>query len=186
MQATKFRPAPVSAFERFNMPSTCGCCGRQGLKKTVKVTNGETTMFMGTGCALKACRMSDKAWQKAQAELEAKKYNRFLDIVCPEFTGQWIKQMALVGVGHTRRTDVYEKTGTVVAMDSIEGRDSLARLTDALVNGVSLGYGKGQACFTTEETQIAFKYVRTSFMAWKGVCPDFIGTDAWLEAAKAI
>ena len=158
------------------MPTTCGCCGREGLKKTVKVTNGEAVMFMGTGCALKACRMSDKVWQKAQAELEAKKYNRFLDIVCPEFAGQWVKQMVLVGVGHTRRTDVYEKAGAIVAMDPIEGRDGLARVTDALVNGM----------FTAEETQIAFKYVRVAFTAWKGACPEFIGTDAWLEAAKAI
>ncbi len=61
----KFRPAATSAMERASVPSVCECCGREDLKKTVKVTNGETTLWMGTGCAAKACSMGIREFGKA-------------------------------------------------------------------------------------------------------------------------
>lgn len=64
----KFRPAATSAMERANVPSVCECCGREDLKKTVKVTNGETTLWMGTGCAAKACGIGIKEFGKALKE----------------------------------------------------------------------------------------------------------------------
>lgn len=50
-----YRPVGTSAQERMNTPDTCGCCGREGLKTTVKLADsaGHIT-WMGTGCAAKA------------------------------------------------------------------------------------------------------------------------------------
>jgi len=52
--ATKWRPLGTSAQERMNNPTTCGCCGREGLKKTVKMGADGAVVWMGTGCAAKA------------------------------------------------------------------------------------------------------------------------------------
>lgn len=117
----KFRPAATSAMERANVPSVCECCGREDLKKTVKVTNGETTLWMGTGCAAKACGMGirefgkalgaeqtaqeaaekaaeEKAWREHNARWQA-----HLDARCPALRGDRFRQIQALGGGKAAR-----------------------------------------------------------------------------------
>ncbi len=51
---TRFRPAPMTAFERQSSPTECQHCGRVELRRTVKVTDGDAVLWLGTGCAAKA------------------------------------------------------------------------------------------------------------------------------------
>lgn len=51
---TRFRPAPMNAFERLSSPTECQRCGRVELRRTVKVTDGDAVLWLGTGCAAKA------------------------------------------------------------------------------------------------------------------------------------
>ncbi len=113
--ADKFRPAATSAMERANVPSVCECCGREDLKKTVKVTNGATTMWMGTGCAAKACGVGIKDFGKAlKAEqdqhdaaerkahynavaAERARWQDFLNERAPQFRGDIYAQERAVG-----------------------------------------------------------------------------------------
>ena len=112
---TKSRPAATSAMERANVPSTCQCCGREDLQKTVKVTDGTTTLWMGTGCAAKACGMGIKEFGKAlkseqttqdaadrRAEDEARRaelarWFAFLDGACPAHKGVAFEQIRVLG-----------------------------------------------------------------------------------------
>ncbi len=50
----RFRPAPMNAFERQSSPTECQHCGRVELRRTVKVTDGNAVLWLGTGCAAKA------------------------------------------------------------------------------------------------------------------------------------
>lgn len=113
--ATKFRPAATSAMERANVPSVCGCCGREELKKTVKVTDGVTTMWMGTGCAAKACGVGVREFsrdlktaQNAQDAAERAERDRehaahmarwsaHLNARCPAFAGDIFRQVQSLG-----------------------------------------------------------------------------------------
>jgi hypothetical protein len=121
MNATKtFRPVGLSPFERFNLPSTCGCCGRTGLKKTVKMTDGAAIIFMGTGCAQNAMNIDPDNFRTAQRRAQDKHerigaYRAFLDAIVPAFAGQEVKQRAMVsylgpGVFHTWR-----QSGKIIA-----------------------------------------------------------------------
>ena len=74
-----FRPAATTALERASMPSTCECCGREELKRTVKMISGDTVMWMGVGCAAKGTGVSVReinaaltAAKKEQAAVEKK------------------------------------------------------------------------------------------------------------------
>lgn len=183
--ATKFRPVHLSAFERFNVPSVCGCCGREGLKKTVKVSNGVTTMFMGTGCAAKACKLSTDGFKVAQAKAAANAHHAFLNILCPEFAGESAKQVALIGA-RAARFEAYERTGVVQTQDAETSRNTYAAALDALGLGVDGKDSKLAQChkFTTEQTIAALPYVRAAFAAWKGeeeATRRGIGTVEWFE-----
>ena len=119
--ADKFRPAATSAMERANAPSVCECCGREDLKKTVKVTNGATTMWMGTGCAAKACGVGIKDFGKAlkaeqdqhdAAERKAEEiawrardavWQAHLDARCPQLKGERFRQIEALGGIRTAR-----------------------------------------------------------------------------------
>lgn len=76
---TTYRPAGTSALERMNTPTTCGCCGREDLKATVKLAGSDgSIVWMGTGCAAKAMgvgiadfRTQAKAADKVIADAEA-------------------------------------------------------------------------------------------------------------------
>lgn len=113
----KFRPAATSAMERANVPNVCGCCGREELKKTVKVvsSDGATTLWMGTGCAAKACGIGVKEFGKSlkreqdvqdtvdqkAADVERRAYmarwHAHLDAKCPQFKGEICLQLEALG-----------------------------------------------------------------------------------------
>lgn len=102
MNATKiFRPVGLSPFERFNLPSTCGCCGRQNLKRTVKMTDGTAIVFMGTGCAQNAMSIDPDNFKAAQKHAQSRwekvgAYRAFLNAAVPQLAGQEDKQRAMV------------------------------------------------------------------------------------------
>lgn len=183
-RATKFRPVHLSAFERFNVPTTCGCCGREGLKTTVKVSNGVTTMFMGTGCAAKACKLSTDGFKAAQGKVAARAHVAFLDMLCPEFAGSYGKQVALVGAWFAR-FEVYERTGVVQEQEPSVARTTYATALDALGLGIDGKDSKLAQChkFTAEQILAALPYVRAAYVAWKGeeeAVRRGVGTAAWL------
>ena len=117
MSTTQFRPAATTALERASIPAECQCCGRSELKTTVKVVSldGGTTLWMGTGCAAKACGVgvrefgkSLKAAQDAQYDVEWKArdaeakrayahFQAFLDARCPQFAGDRLRQLEALG-----------------------------------------------------------------------------------------
>jgi hypothetical protein len=184
-QSTKFRPVHLSAFERFNVPTMCGCCGRDGLKKTVKVSNGVTTMFMGTGCAAKACKLSADGFKSAQGKAAAGAHAAFLDMLCPEFAGQWGKQVALVGAW-LARYEVYNRTGVVLVQEPEDARKAYATALEALGIGVDGKDSQLAQChkFTDEQKIATLPYLRASYVAWRGeddANRRGIGTVAWFQ-----
>src|SRR5262245_15185847 len=75
MTTTTFRPAGMSFVDRMNVPTECGCCGRSGLKTTVKLAGSDgSIVWMGTGCAAKAMSIGIAEFKalarKADAEVE--------------------------------------------------------------------------------------------------------------------
>lgn len=63
-----FRPVATTAQERMNLPSTCDCCGREGLVKTIKMAGEGAVMWMGVGCAAKGTGESVTAIRRAARE----------------------------------------------------------------------------------------------------------------------
>lgn len=53
-----------------NEQTTCDCCGRTNLKKTVVLTNGETEVRYGTECAANALRIAKKDVEKELRRVE--------------------------------------------------------------------------------------------------------------------
>jgi hypothetical protein len=123
----RFRVAAISGFERFNVPTTCQCCGREDLLKTVKVASLDdgAVMWMGRGCAAKACGMGIKEFGKAlkttqaaqdtredqeRREANAKedaRWQAFLDARCPEKRGDRFSQIQALG-GYTVANTAYK------------------------------------------------------------------------------
>jgi hypothetical protein len=115
MNSATYRPAATTAFERATMPTTCECCKREGLKRTVKMTNGDAVMWMGVGCAAKGTGISvqeikrlerdaqqtadDEAAAVARAEHAAffARWSAHLDALCPPFRGRIALQVAALG-----------------------------------------------------------------------------------------
>jgi hypothetical protein len=70
--ASKWFPAAAKG----TGPDHCECCEREDLKKTVPITNGTSTIWVGTGCAARLCgstitefrRASKRAYDAAEAE----------------------------------------------------------------------------------------------------------------------
>lgn len=110
-----FRPAATSALERASMPSTCECCGREGLKRTVKMVSGDAVLWMGVGCAAKGTGVSvreinaaeraeqktaDDAERKAReiaSNLEFARWQAHLNARCPEHRGSILVQIRTLG-----------------------------------------------------------------------------------------
>lgn len=120
MNATQktFRPVGLAPFERFNLPSTCGCCGRTGLKKTVKMTDGTSIIFMGTGCAMNAMHIDPDNFKAAQKRAQARwdkvgAYRAFLDAIVPQFAGQESKQRAMVECLGAEMFHTWYETGKI-------------------------------------------------------------------------
>ncbi len=97
------------------MPSTCECCGREDLKRTVKMTDGSAVMWMGVGCAAKgtgvsvreinaaertAQKVADDAAYKAREaahRVEMARWSAHLDARCPEHRGRIFEQVRALG-----------------------------------------------------------------------------------------
>ena len=112
-----FRPAATTALERASMPSTCECCGREELKRTVKMVSGDTVMWVGVGCAAKGTSVSvreiNATERTAQGEADAARtiivaaehaahmvrWHAHLDARCPEHRGAILLQTRALG-GH--------------------------------------------------------------------------------------
>jgi len=121
-----FRPAATTALERASMPSTCECCGREGLKRTVKMVNGAAVLWMGVGCAAKGTGVSvrevnaaervvqketdDVAYKAQAAEHDAYmvRWHAHLDARCPEHKGEVLLQVRALG-GMSKASEGYAK-----------------------------------------------------------------------------
>jgi ribosome-binding protein aMBF1 (putative translation factor) len=117
-----YKPAATSAIERASMPTVCECCGREQLKRTVKMVSVTgSVMWMGVGCAAKGSGVSvreinqaerekqneyDKAQDQAKAKVrieEQARWQAHLDSRCPEFRGQVLRQIQALGGMATAR-----------------------------------------------------------------------------------
>lgn len=113
--ATTFRPAATTALERASMPDSCQCCKRQGLKRTVKMTDGSSVMWMGVGCAAKGTGVSVREINAAERDVqraaddvaraaafasshaELARWRAHLDARCPELRGKVFLQIQKLG-----------------------------------------------------------------------------------------
>jgi hypothetical protein len=157
METTRrFRPVGMTAFERFSVPSTCGCCGREGLKKTVKMTDGSTTIWMGTGCAQNAMdidsdnfrahqRLAQKSWDNGGA------YRAYLDALLPEFVGQHEKQLLLAD--RLNGFHAWRETGTFEAWIPARARAQLA-IVGSIVLGHDIDGNVVSNPFTADEMEV--------------------------------
>ena len=69
MENNGYKYAELARGEALTSPETCDCCGRQGLKKTVKLVNpGGRVVWYGTGCAAKAMGGEQKLVEKKRKE----------------------------------------------------------------------------------------------------------------------
>jgi hypothetical protein len=68
-----YRFAELGPGESLQSPDACDCCGREGLKKTVKLVNptGRVVWF-GTGCAARAMGLRPLEVRAAKAGAEAR------------------------------------------------------------------------------------------------------------------
>ena len=115
MNAARFTLAALGPGESLTSPDTCECCGREYLKKTVKVTDGVAVMWMGVGCAAKACgvgireaRKAHKVLEDARADAERvaraeahrasmARWTAHLNARCPEHAGDIFRQIEALG-----------------------------------------------------------------------------------------
>lgn len=67
--------ASLSIGEALQSPDTCDCCGRDGLKRTVKLVNPDgNVVWFGTGCAAVAMSTPEKLVKSAaRKQVEAAK-----------------------------------------------------------------------------------------------------------------
>jgi hypothetical protein len=67
-----YRFAQLSLGESLTSPTACDCCGREDLKRTVKLVNPEgRTVWFGTGCAARAMGLLPKVVRAAKKSAEA-------------------------------------------------------------------------------------------------------------------
>ncbi len=115
MSAARFTLAALGPGESLTSPDTCECCGREYLKKTVKVTDGVAVMWMGVGCAAKACGVGIREARKAHKVLEdaravaarairdeahrahMARWTAHLDARCPALKGDTFRQIEALG-----------------------------------------------------------------------------------------
>lgn len=158
--ASKFRPVGMSAFERFNMPSTCGCCGREGLKKTVKMTDGAAIVFMGTGCAANAMNIDPDNFKRHQRAAQERwdrsgEHRAFLDAACPQFAGNEAKQTAMVG--RLGLFDGWKSTGKIGTPKTYDARMQVADLCTAIL-GKNVDDEPVASPFATEDMPIVLAW----------------------------
>ena len=64
-----YRYAELGPMERLSSPDTCDCCGREGLKRTIKlISPAGRPVWFGCGCAAKAMGRSLKEVNKARKD----------------------------------------------------------------------------------------------------------------------
>ena len=64
---TKFEYAVLGPGESLCSPDTCDCCGRDGLKKTVKLVHPSgNAVWYGVGCAAKAMSLKNGEVERAR------------------------------------------------------------------------------------------------------------------------
>lgn len=59
------RPAPMTALDRAVTGGTCECCGREELKRLVKLTDGARVVWYGVGCAARAVGQTERVFRAA-------------------------------------------------------------------------------------------------------------------------
>jgi hypothetical protein len=70
-QHNGFRFAELACGESLCSPTACDCCGREDLKRTVKLINPEgCVVWFGTGCAAVAMGLTKPAVRKAKKAVE--------------------------------------------------------------------------------------------------------------------
>jgi hypothetical protein len=72
-----YRYAKLAAGESLCSPETCDCCGREGLKKTIKLINpAGCPVWFGVGCAARAMGVAGHEVRAARADqVEAQRQN---------------------------------------------------------------------------------------------------------------
>ncbi len=66
-----YTPAGMTAQERLNTPTECGCCGRQGLKRTVKmVASDGGIVWLGSTCAARAMGIGEAQFARHTREAD--------------------------------------------------------------------------------------------------------------------
>ena len=103
-----FRFAALARGESLQSPDVCACCGRDGLKKTVKLINpAGRAVWFGTGCAARAMgvkplvvRDAARSAEMTAADIERRerateeraedmRWQAFLDEVAPSAAVSW-------------------------------------------------------------------------------------------------
>src|SRR5690606_28942982 len=116
MSHNGYQFAELARGESLQSPSVCDCCGREGLKKTVKLVNPEgRIVWFGVGCAAKAMSCPEKLVRKArEAAIDAEttreraerdrewrerdaQWQAFLDASGPEFVRNRLRQIEALG-----------------------------------------------------------------------------------------
>lgn len=173
------------------MPTTCACCGREGLQKTVKMTDGETVVWMGVGCAAKAAGGA-RRYARELEKAEANRLTDFCKMLCPEFADRYFERFCLVGVGRAERMAKWDRTGIVPRMSPKDAKIQFGLAMDALGIGVDgsdhQNPNVGNAKFVGDEIDIALRYVREIAIAWVGeeeAARKGYGTRVWYEKLLA-
>jgi len=64
-----YQYAALAPGESLQSPEACDCCGREGLKKTIKLVNPEgRAVWFGVGCAARALSEPERLVRKARDE----------------------------------------------------------------------------------------------------------------------
>jgi hypothetical protein len=130
-----FRFAELARGESLCSPETCDCCGREGLKKTIKLISPEgRVVWFGTGCAARAMSCKPLVVRKAREEQidadtqairrarflaefeEDARFGAFLDAAAPDVPKCWdgksnrIAQIGALG-GWKAASALYKASG---------------------------------------------------------------------------
>jgi hypothetical protein len=70
-----YRYAELARGEALQSPSVCDCCGREDLKRTIKLVNPEgRAMWVGCGCAARLLGTDTKTVRAAKKAAEDRAY----------------------------------------------------------------------------------------------------------------
>lgn len=111
-----YRFAELARGESLQSPDVCDCCGREDLKKTVKLVNPDgRVVWFGVGCAARAmgckplmvkharqdaidaCAAAERVAQFEIDRAEDARWQAYLDSAAPAHTGNRFKQIEALG-----------------------------------------------------------------------------------------